>query len=609
MMLKLSLTNVKKRWQDYLVLMMGLIISVAIFYMFQTVSLNTEFLKDNIPSVQMVSFVFQFGAILLGIITVVYIMYANSFLLSMRKKEYGMYMLLGAKKRKISQMIAIETIFIGLVSMFVGVILGTLLAIGVGGYLTKAIDLPSQTYVPFVPMAIIVTVIFFGILFVITTIMNVLKFKRSKTLELLYSEATSERKKKQPVKTLVKFILSLVLLAIGYYAMAKITTLQLVAVPLAIFTITPGTFLFFSAVFPTVVEAMKNWKWFSQRKLKMFTLSQLSFKASSLTKVLGLVTMLLALSLGAVTVGQSFGNFLNSAMKLNPNDAVSYNPTAEIKAEMAKIDAKESFVYHVKATDDGITYREDEVKAHPLLTPAQDVTTTIDFNKELLEFSDFKLNQPYTYGNDSFEVMQAFSQLNNPYEQGQPTQYLVVSESDFDRLEGETIVVNIVRAADFKGELSHLKAIEKLEKGRTDTSDYSISKYQMYQEINSMSSGFMFMGFFLGIAFLAMLASCLMFKILSGAYQDVSRYKMLDKMGVRRSLLSRSVNKEILIVFGVPAIVGVVHVLFGLKMFSIFLGDPYKHIAMPFILFGVIYFAYYLVTVILYKRIVLPKKV
>ena len=107
MMLKLSLTSIKKRWQDYLVLMMGLIIAISIFYMFQTLSLNTSFLEENIPTVSMVAIVFQFGAFLLAIITVVYIFYANSFLLSMRKKEYGMYMMLGANKKKICNIIII----------------------------------------------------------------------------------------------------------------------------------------------------------------------------------------------------------------------------------------------------------------------------------------------------------------------------------------------------------------------------------------------------------------------------------------------------------------------------------------------------------------------
>ena len=93
------------------------------------------------------------------------------------------------------------------------------------------------------------------------------------------------------------------------------------------------------------------------------------------------------------------------------------------------------------------------------------------------------------------------------------------------------------------------------------------SKYQAYNRILRYCSGTVFMGFFLGIAFLAMMASCLMFKILSGASKDIIRYQMLRKIGVRRELLTKSIYKELFLVFLFPAIVGIAHVLVGMNMF------------------------------------------
>jgi putative ABC transport system permease protein len=119
--------------------------------------------------------------------------------------------------------------------------------------------------------------------------------------------------------------------------------------------------------------------------------------------------------------------------------------------------------------------------------------------------------------------------------------------------------------------------------------------------------GFEFMGFFLGIAFLAMLASCLMFKILSGAASDQIRYQMLNKIGTRQSVLRRSIVKEIFVLFILPAIVGVVHVLFGLQMFKLLMVDPYDQLWLPFTIFGLLYMIYYVITVLLYEHIVLPK--
>lgn len=122
-----------------------------------------------------------------------------------------------------------------------------------------------------------------------------------------------------------------------------------------------------------------------------------------------------------------------------------------------------------------------------------------------------------------------------------------------------------------------------------------------------MCSGFEFMGLFLGLSFLMMLASTLMFKILSAAASDKLRYKMLYKLGARNSVLKAAIRKEIAILFVAPAVLGSLDVLFGLKFFTILLPDPYFRIWIPFLAFFLLYLVYYLVTVKLYQGIVLEE--
>ena len=87
MLWKLSLTGIKSRFKDYAVLFSGLTLAAAIFYMFMTIAINPAFLKGALTiSFSITKFVFAFGIALLSLITLVYIVYANSFLLSMRKK-------------------------------------------------------------------------------------------------------------------------------------------------------------------------------------------------------------------------------------------------------------------------------------------------------------------------------------------------------------------------------------------------------------------------------------------------------------------------------------------------------------------------------------------
>ncbi len=123
MLLKLSLTGIKGRLRDYIVLFSGLVMASAIFYMFESLATNEVFLQQN-SMVSSVVFIFHLGTVLLSIITFVYILYANSFLMTMRQKDYGMFMMLGAKGRKIAQLIFVETFVVGVAATIVGILIG-----------------------------------------------------------------------------------------------------------------------------------------------------------------------------------------------------------------------------------------------------------------------------------------------------------------------------------------------------------------------------------------------------------------------------------------------------------------------------------------------------
>ncbi|MGX7029826.1 FtsX-like permease family protein [Vagococcus zengguangii] len=611
---KLALINVKKRWQDYAVLMMGLVVSVAIFYMFQTLSVNTTFLEEVIPTVAIVGFIFQIGAVMLGLLTIVYIFYANSFLLSMRKKEYGMYMMFGAKKTKIKQMMTIETLSIGGLALLIGTFVGAGFANIMSRVLMKMLELETNAYSAFSTKAILITVAFYVILFIFTAIVNNLKFSKTKLLQLLNEEGTSEKYRPNKFKIVGLTLVSIILLAIGYWVMAHLDKVGQMGIVIAMLTITFGTFAFYQALFPLVVNLIKNSK-FSKKNLRIFTLSQLSFKAGSISRVLGMITMMLALSLGAITVGFGFNHEKESSVAFYQYDVVSNNPTPEIIKQIDNLPGvKDKVIYQVKEVGDKTYYLYDELMAHPLIVDKSRMDNTVvvgGFSEtEFVEYNEFNEGDVYSYNNDSLgEVLNTLGNLDNAYQpyKADP-EYHIVSQADFDQVEAPIIEKYVVRLDNFKDGLTQLKAINQLETKRSDMEQFNASsKYSLYSVMSGMMNGFMFMGAFLGIAFLAMLASCLMFKILTGAHADKVRYDMLSKMGVRKSLLLKSIAQEIGVLFIVPALLGTAHVLFGLKMFESFLANPYAQLWLPFSLFAVVYLIYYVFTVVLYKNIVLKK--
>ncbi|QFY04315.1 FtsX-like permease family protein [Lactobacillus amylolyticus] len=157
-----------------LVLFSGLTLASAIFYMFMTIALNPAFLKGALKiSFTITHFVFMFGIALLGLITLVYIVYANSFLLSMWKKDYGTYMMLGARNSKIGRLIFTETIVVGLLAAVLGIIVGIGLTQVVSELLISQLGLQIHRFFGFyVPAMLGIVDVLFGLQFFKSMLQN-----------------------------------------------------------------------------------------------------------------------------------------------------------------------------------------------------------------------------------------------------------------------------------------------------------------------------------------------------------------------------------------------------------------------------------------------------
>lgn len=610
MLLKLSLSGIKSKLKDYIVLLVGLVMSSSIFYMFETLAMNDAFLKQN-SMISAVSFVFQAGSVLLGIITIVYILYANTFLLSLRQKEYGMYLTLGAKKKKIGKMMFIETMILGLASIIIGIVIGIGLSQVVGQLLMQQLDFNSPDYRALYLPAMMVTIIFYVVLFIVSAFVNLIKLSKLSALTLIHGETKADHIVLNPKKMTIQSIGSLILLAIGYFMMIKIATFQFIGIIVALITITAGTFLFFKTALPFLVEKLKANKKISEKKINIFTFSQLSFRVNDLTKVLAMVAMLIALAVGAITVGFAFQNSTKLALnQVSAYDIVTYNPTKKETKIMDEIQFDEKTTYHYK-TDDHVTYFvADEMKEHPPLVSEsrkmEDGSFKTTFSKIKEAVPENQLLDPKETTTENSNWLNALGNISNEYDtSGEQLPIKLVSKETFAALPQKENQLVVGNTNNYIGYLKQFKAIYLIEKTRYPKTDYTSSKYEMYASLNSLSSGTVFMGLFLGFAFLAMMASCLMFKVLTGATSDTKRYTMLGKIGVRKSLLVASIYKEMAMIFIFPAIIGAIHVLIGMQMFKFLLPQPYYKIWVPFAIFAVIYGIYYLITVFLYKGIVL----
>ncbi|SFJ97352.1 MULTISPECIES: FtsX-like permease family protein [unclassified Bacillus (in: firmicutes)] len=616
MLFKLSMSGLKSKLKDYIVLLVGLVMSISIFYMFQTLALNKAFIEAN-SVISSIQFVFHAGAVLLAIITFFYILYANSFLLSLRQKEFGMYMMLGAKKHKVTMLMFIETIVLGAASLVVGIAVGVGLAQGIGKLLMQQLEFTAGGYHAFYVPSILVTCIFFLVLFVLSAIMNSIKLSRITVLQLVHADSKTDRVSKAGIKTVIAAFVGIILLAIGYASMVYMDKLAQMGIIIALITVTSGTYMLFGTFLPLIIKKLKSNKKVTEKGLNAFTFAQLNFRINSLTKVLATVAMLVALGAGAISGGMAFkNNVMFTVDGLAIYDVAIHNPTAEEKKILDGIAFKEKNEYRYKIDDKYVYYlKEDLEKNRPLVQDLKVFKGMKDIGKVKRASEELPVGAISSSSQEKSDNVipkewdQALSTIHLSYVSSNQT-IKIVDQKMYDGLQGKEGVALIGKVDDFLTYKKEWEKIDELQLAKyKNVKENSLqSKNQFYTGFYGIASGTVFMGFFLGIAFLAMMASCLMFKILSGASSDITRYQMLRKIGVRRELLTKSIYKELFLVFLFPGIVGIVHVLVGMNIFSFILINPYFRVWLPILIFVVIYMIYYFITVQLYKGIVLPKE-
>ncbi len=621
MLWKLSLTGIKSRFKDYLVLFSGLTFASAIFYMFMTLATNPAFLKGSLSiAFKITQIVFSFGIALLSIITFVYIVYANSFLLSMRQKDYGMYMMLGARTSKIGRLIFAETLVVGLLATLLGTVLGVGLTQGVSSVLISQLGLQIHKFVGFYLPALLWTIAFFAILFFLAAFWNRHKLVKSNVINLLHEDQKPVKLHRNKLWKFIEAILGIALLAIGYWAMMHAAKLGTKTIPIAFFTIVFGSYFTFDSFFTEIIDLLRKNLAYKYKKLHSFTLGQLKFRLSDYTRILSTVSLLFALALGAITVGLNFNNMTEQSMQSTYYDVVLYGHNKKVDNQLKKVSVKSTTPFDYKMVVEGkgkeknrvLYISENQLENNKIMYQRYSRKNGMNhYDTRRITVNDLKNKKSSPVNDAEYQLMSL-----TPYA---GAQVKVVSQNQYNQVNAKENKIELLRVNNFRSnfnnveKLQNLSATQMMSSPKVDKDAINVnlsnSKSAQYRLVSSMTSGFEFMGFLLGLAFLAMLASTLMFKVLSGANSDKPRYQMLWKVGTRKSLLKASIAKEIGILFALPAALGVVDVLFGLQLFKSILGmNTYDKLWIPFTIFGVLYVLYYLLTVVLYQHIVLQKE-
>lgn len=609
MILKLSLEGLKRKQRDYFILFTGLIVSIAVFYMFLTLGLNKEFITGN-SVINHIQLVFIVGIVLLSVITSFYLFYTNAFLLSLRKKEFGMYELIGAKKKQIKQVFLLETMMIAAATLGIGILLGSLLSWLVSSLLAAQLNVEFTAFKVFYWPAAFWTIVYFLTVAYAVSFINNRKLAKASINDLLKADVKNDLLPSKPKHSALMIFAGIVFLGVGYIALFFMEILRFIGLFLAPTATTIGTYLLFISLMPIIVRKWKRNKALNFKGLNAFTFAQLSFRLNELKWVLATIAMLIALSAGAIAGGFAFkNNALLSVDEERLYDAALYNPGEAEEEVLKMIPLEERLSYRFKMDEEFVYYVQDELEANPpwivdWISYRTKRPDPLPENLEIDEGGYQNLGDDWTTALET--INPAFSTLG---------MHRLVSTEAFERVDAEEITIVLAKSEGFSRYIEEWQTLDRLqlqEESRLyiplDLEYESLSsKYSNFESQYAFASGTFFMGFFLGLAFLTMMASILMFKILSGANSDLRRYDSLRKLGVRKKALEASISKEIFIVFLFPALLGLLHVFVGMRMFTFVIIDPYYRLWISLLIFLAIYGSYYFFTVHLYRKLVLPK--
>ncbi len=330
MLCKLSLKNIKKSMKDYAIYFFTLILGVAIFYVFnaldsQTVMMDVSSSTQDIIELMMtmLSGVSVFVSFILGFL----IIYASRFLMKRRNKEFGIYLTLGMSKRKISLILFFETLFIGIISLLVGLGLGVLLSQAMSLVVANMFEanLTKFAFV-FSSSACIKTIIYFSIMYLLVMIFNTYSVSKCKLIDLLNDAKTSEKiKLKNPYLCIIIFIISCIVLGKAYHMVtAEFLTLQEVTdilIPIIMGAV--STFFIFWSLSGLILRIAMSIKKFYYKGLNSFTLRQFSSKINTTVFSTTIICLMLFITICLLSACLTMKNSMNANIKeLAPVDAM-----------------------------------------------------------------------------------------------------------------------------------------------------------------------------------------------------------------------------------------------------------------------------------------------
>ena len=634
MLFKLSFQNIKKSMKDYAIYFFTLILGVAIFYIFNAIETQSAMLKISNDTreivkllTQIMSWVSVFIACVLGFLVI----YASRFLMKRRNKEFGLYLVLGMGKRKVSLILFFETLIIGIISLVVGIIIG----IGASQFTSFLVasmfqaDMSKYQFV-FSSQACIKTILNFVLIYVIVIIFNTFSINKCKLIDLFQGNRKTEKiKLKNPIICGIIFAISIVMLIIAYYNVTsgynKITSGKQLAIYIVMGCV--GTFLFFWSVSGLLLKAVSSMKGIYYKGLNTFTFRQMSSRVNTNVFSMTIVSLMLFITICVLSSGLSIRNSLNDSLKQGVPADINFNKVVNLSKEdgygKKEVESSNKSIFqffeengyniepYLKEYVDLYIYQSENVTLNDtlgnndekdnsptMLEVPENIVKVSDYNrlarfygKDTIELNDdeyivlcdyspmiklrnkslkagVKIN---VFGNELIpkykECQEGFIEMS-----GNPsnTGIIIVPDGIVDENHKIREFIAANYSMDDKKEVEKFE--QKVEKIYDETRwNYMVPMVNTKNNIIDSAVGIgaigAFIGLYIGVILLISGAAILALKELSESADNVERFRMIRKLGADEKQINKALFRQTALFFIFPLALAIVHSIFGM-MFS-----------------------------------------
>lgn len=665
MLTKLAFKNIGKSLRDYAIYFLTLVLGVSIFYMFNSIYAQQELMEitkvpvlETPPIVAMLSVISVFVAVILGFL----IVYANNFFIKRRKKELGVYMILGMEKSKISIVLILETVLIAIVALAVGLLLGILGSQFMSIFTANLFeaDLTKYKFI-FSFDAAVKSVEYFAIIFLIVILFNAVVLHKAKLIDLLYGEKKNETPKiKSTLVSVILFVVSVAMLAVAYIVILQYDATtnpneNYIKIPVVLGAV--GTFLLFFSLSGIFMKLLKSKKKIYYKGLNMFVIKQLNSKINTNFISMSIVCLVLFLVIVVFSSGYSAQNIISAQLReqvaydfsldgeyrgpeSNPEEDIPeifINFPKEIQTSREIKNYAEYSFFNMEETggkygdyDLDLSVLGSNISDSPLyfmklseynqlrkingLTPCN-----LSDNEYLIVYEDSGLsvvadqfidkNIPVTVEGNALQTAKRAERLTfgNRYFGGI---VFVVDDSLTENLWEQKRVLNINCISDE----ASISFQEKLEEYRNEAGAEAAfmiykSKINIYAGNITDKATAAFLAIYLGFVFIITGAAVLAIQQLSEAADNKERYCLLKKLGADKKLLDKALFTQIFSYFMIPLLLAIIHSIVGIKaVYNLLIQLGQVNIASSIVLTAgfviLIYGAYFLLTYMGSKNIV-----